>query len=670
MLIGLRAKNKLPFIDGSCRRPEATSNMMPQWERCNAMVMSWIMNAVSKEILGGIVYSTDAVTVWTDLKDRFDTINGSRIFSIHRVIARLVQGATTVSVYYSKLRQLWDEYASLVILPRCDCESARKYLEHDQQHKLLQFLMGLNESYAPVRSQILLMTLLPSVGQAYSMVAQEESHRSLMAATPQVIEPATSVFYSAKGRFLDKRRDLLTCEHCHMIGHSKENCFKIIGYPVGHRLHKPGNKNQSSQFQKDGYKNRNANMSNNCAPQTESTVSSHAALFTPEQYAEILKLLNKDRVLDISNTPEVNMAGTSSISPSSLNSQWIIDSGANDHMVGRHSLLLPSHSCGSPRGSVKMPDGNTTNVSTLGSIAITDSIILHNVLQDLHHGKILGIGKERNGLYLFDSSSFPSQLQTTYLWGPFRNATYNGERYFLTIVDEFTRITWNFLMQSKLDLFPIIRNFIALIHNQFSTTIKIIRTDNALDFFKSEFYPHSLPYVPFFVILQIVSHIPTFLASISADKEPSTYHEAITDPRWKAAMDQELEALRANGTWVLCQLPPGKSAIGNKWVFKIKYNSDGSVDRFKARLVAKGYTQQPSIDYHYTFSPVAKIVTVRCVLSLAAHMHWPLHQMDVTNAFLQGALDEEIYMHLPQGFRTQGEPLVCYPGSFLAWCFS
>ncbi|XP_073062360.1 uncharacterized protein [Primulina eburnea] len=152
MIIALRAKNKLVFVDGSCQRPENESGQLMQWERCNTIVLSWIMNTVSKEIFAGIVYSTDAHIVWEDLRERFDRVNGSRIFALHREIGKLVQGNNPISVYYSKLKQLWDEFASLVILPICSCDSAKKYAEIDQQKKLLQFLLGLNDSYAAIRS--------------------------------------------------------------------------------------------------------------------------------------------------------------------------------------------------------------------------------------------------------------------------------------------------------------------------------------------------------------------------------------------------------------------------------------------------------------------------------------------------------------------------------------
>lgn len=150
-----------------------------------------------------------------------------------------------------------------------------------------------------------------------------------------------------------------------------------------------------------------------------------------------------------------------------------------------------------------------------------------------------------------------------------------------------------------------------------------------------------------------------FLAALSLVKEPQFYHEAVTDIRWREAMDDELAALERNHTWDVVDLPPKVKPIGCKWVYKIKLHSDGRVDKFKARRVAKGYTQQPGIDFHDTFSPTAKIVTIRCLLSVAVIRNWPLFQMDVTNAFLQGDLDEHIYMALPQGYKVQGENQVC-----------
>ena len=124
-------------------------------------------------------------------------------------------------------------------------------------------------------------------------------------------------------------------------------------------------------------------------------------------------------------------------------------------------------------------------------------------------------------------------------------------------------------------------------------------------------------------------------------------------------MDKEIEALEVNNTWSLVPLPPGKTAIGCKWVYRIKHLPDGSIERYKARLVAKGFTQKLGLDYSETFSPVAKSVSVRIVLSLAAVKGWVLHQMDVNNAFLHGDLVEDVYMSLPPGFHSKGEGLVC-----------
>ena len=111
-----------------------------------------------------------------------------------------------------------------------------------------------------------------------------------------------------------------------------------------------------------------------------------------------------------------------------------------------------------------------------------------------------------------------------------------------------------------------------------------------------------------------------------------------------------MHALKINHTRNLVSLPIGKQAIGYKWVFTIKMNPNGSVARLKARLVAKGYAQTYGLDYSETFSLVAKLTSVRLFISLAATYDWPLHQVDVKNAFLHGNLQQEVYMEQPLRF--------------------
>ena len=125
-------------------------------------------------------------------------------------------------------------------------------------------------------------------------------------------------------------------------------------------------------------------------------------------------------------------------------------------------------------------------------------------------------------------------------------------------------------------------------------------------------------------------------------------------------MEEEYSSIMKNNTWTLVELPHGKQAIGTKWVYRIKYKVDGTLDKYKTRLVAKGYVQQEGIDYEETFAPIAKMTTVRLVLAVATHHGWPVAQMDVKSAFLNGILKEEVYVQQPQGFEIKGkERLVC-----------
>lgn len=132
--------------------------------------------------------------------------------------------------------------------------------------------------------------------------------------------------------------------------------------------------------------------------------------------------------------------------------------------------------------------------------------------------------------------------------------------------------------------------------------------------------------------------------------EPAGYIEAKENQQWMAAMKEELSMIKKNQTWELVDRPHDRKVIGVKWVFRTKLNPDGSVNKHKARLVVKGYAQVFGVDYSDTFAPVARLDTIRLLLALAAQRNWKVFQLDVKSAFLNGFLQEEIYVEQPEGF--------------------
>lgn len=147
-----------------------------------------------------------------------------------------------------------------------------------------------------------------------------------------------------------------------------------------------------------------------------------------------------------------------------------------------------------------------------------------------------------------------------------------------------------------------------------------------------------------------------FLSMIDQDIIPKSYEEAKESKEWNDAVEDEKGAMIRNHTWDEADLPPGKRAVSSKWVFTIKHLSNGDIERYKARLVARGFTQTYGEDYKDTFAPVAKLHTVRVILSIATNRDWDLWQMDVKNAFLQGELEEEVYMTPPPGLEDTVAP--------------
>jgi len=136
--------------------------------------------------------------------------------------------------------------------------------------------------------------------------------------------------------------------------------------------------------------------------------------------------------------------------------------------------------------------------------------------------------------------------------------------------------------------------------------------------------------------------------------EPAGYEEALKDSKWKKAMEEELSMIQKNNTWALVDRPEDRKVIGVKWIYRTKLNADNSINKHKARLVVKGYAQIFGVDYSDTFAPVARLDTIRLLLAISAHKGWKVFQLDVKSAFLNGVLQEEIYVEQPDGFVIQG----------------
>ncbi|KAI3730786.1 hypothetical protein L1987_61963 [Smallanthus sonchifolius] len=857
----------------------------------------------------------------------------------------------------------------------------------------MQFLMGLDSVYQSVRTSLLIKDELPSVKEAFAIISREESHRNSNNGA-QKGQVQASGFVSKTNQFFDKKgksprvpNQNLQCTKCNKAGHTIERCFKIVGYPS---WMKPRN----GQNKKVGTSNssiiENANAS----------VSIPSSVLTSDQVAKLLSLLNEKPV---DNTQSNNVSGRS-IDPfcsmgftkrifgfsnmvgTSNGMGWVVDSGANQHMVMTDKDLINQIDVFELNIKVKHPNGTSAAVTKIGNIKLSNRVTLYDVfvvpnycvnlmsvyklakdskltvsfdeynchIQDSLTKSVLVTGSQLDGLYVCGDSSvnskvcysshnitnlwharlghpyenvlkvlkenlnlrtvendspceichrakqhrepFPlsdhksiqlGELVHLDVWGPYKVLTKDGFRMFLTIVDDFSRAVWVYLLKHKDEVFENVKCFFHLIKNQFGKTVKVFRSDNGTEFlnkqmkefFDSEgilhqtscvytpqqngiaerkhrhllnvarallfqgglplrfwsecvltaaylinripssvlneklwsldnkvvifsrdvkFYETVFPFkentslqdnnpvidknvntLTFFDLFEsnITSHfeieknpnddegagkenesvlhgsqqsgegvrivtdgaltqqsdssssqpggvegvnsisdentssednllnqhsVPTvlrrstrnvsfpkklgdfvvkgkvkyglekvvnysnlscenmcFVSILNKSSEPKGYYEAINDPNWVNAMNDEMMALNRNDTWDLVELPKNRKTIGCKWVYKIKYKSTGEIDRYKARLVAKGFSQREGIDFDETFSPVVKMVTVRCVLAIAVQNSWPLYQLDINNAFLYGELKEDVYMSLPEGYFSKNESKVC-----------
>ncbi|KAH0672002.1 hypothetical protein KY284_023089 [Solanum tuberosum] len=251
VLRSLYVKNKLGFINGDCQRPQSDHPSYRQWERCDNIVTSWILNSLSKDIADSVEFVMSSAELWRELEDRYEQPNGAKLYQIQREINDLSQGSLDITWYYTKLKKLWEELSSLNVTAHCNCacNCGAKALAHkaEQDRRLIQFRMGLNEIYTVIRGNILMMNPLPNMAQAFSLLVQDEQQReikpsnhfnvdstALHVGSGKPSQPYKTNFSSNHPRIGSQipYKDRF-CNYCRRTGHLMEKCYQLHGYPSG-----------------------------------------------------------------------------------------------------------------------------------------------------------------------------------------------------------------------------------------------------------------------------------------------------------------------------------------------------------------------------------------------------------------------------------------------------
>ncbi|KAH7857695.1 hypothetical protein Vadar_015479 [Vaccinium darrowii] len=303
MTMALRAKNKLGFVDGSVQQPgENEVKEKSKWERCNDLVASWILNSVSDDIRSSILYAHTARAIWIDLSERFLQSNAPQIYQLKQSISALKQEDLSVSAYFTKLKSLWDELNSLQTFPPCTCGSGKLFSERLQQDRAMEFLQDAAALNSTARSRNNNSNRLmdgrnnhntnggnrPHPGSGNRSYASEGHSLYSGGGSRSHLDGGNRPYnaggnnssggghnsYSG-GRNNSNRKVKYHCEHCDTDGHTKERCYKIIGYPPK-RLE---------------FSNFSAKAKNKTIP----------AVVTQEQYDNLLAMLSSGKINHSSN---------------------------------------------------------------------------------------------------------------------------------------------------------------------------------------------------------------------------------------------------------------------------------------------------------------------------------------------------------------------------------
>lgn len=407
MTTSIEVKNKLGFVDGSIPKPEDDDPYCKIWRHCNSMVKLWLLNSVSKKIYTSILYFPTAAGIWKDLHTRFHKSSLPRLYKLRQQIHSLRQGTLDLSSYHTQTQILWEELASLQVVPR----TVEDLLSERETNRVIDFLMGLNDCYDAVRSQILMKKTLPSLSEVYNMIDQDETQRSARISTAPgmdssafVVSHQSSQNGSTGGtQFQMKERPV--CTYCSRVGHVEDTCYKKHGYPTSFKSKQKFVKPPSSVLANVAV----GSMSED-SPMPNATGSND---LTTSQIQQLVSFLSsKLQPPSTPAQPEVHSVSVSSDPSSSstvcpisgnfypsiicsfagidrpyvcsLDSNitaiqtWVIDTGATNHICHDKHSFSSFHYL--QNTTVSLPNRIRVSIVGIGSVHLGRHLILHDVL--------------------------------------------------------------------------------------------------------------------------------------------------------------------------------------------------------------------------------------------------------------------------------------------------
>ncbi|CAL9017956.1 unnamed protein product, partial [Prunus brigantina] len=614
-----------PFLkDDKGKLTDAINPAYDTWIQQDQLVLSWINGSLSSTVLATVTRFTSARSTWVALENRFASPNQNRILQLRSELFRTARGDSSIADYLDKVNAIVDNLAlSGSPLPDSD---------------LLAVIMN---NVGPLYESTIASAQARETPITYAdlealLLSAEQRHLALHA--PACDGPATAMV-AAHGRAPSRGRGRGSGRFSFRGGHSGGSApwsgsSSAAGHP-GFRGSSSSHGSGRASFSSPGGSSSQPGVLGP-PPAAAAGFSSSSASFSGSRWVPPQRL--------------TAMTAQQSSSPRPPN--WVVDTGANSHItndlgnlvfLSRHVIFdehcFPFQETKGPHA----PISSSSSTDSAPSLQIFGSLP-NQLAASQPHGHQIVTSISPN-----PSSPLPTHISSSpHLSSPLPNATSNPT----AVASQTTQPSPPSSLQvyrrtphrtvltfPSPDPDPVLPS--SSRHSSPSATSRVRPSTT-----------HSMV-----TRAKIGLHKPNpkyahhaFLDSPKDIVEPTCFSQANKFQEWRTAMGEEFNALQRAGTWVLVPPKPTLNVLPNKWVFRIKRNSDGSVQRYKARLVANGFHQQEGLDYGETFSPVVNHSTIRLILALSVQFQWPVRQLDVQNAFLHGYLDEEVYMRQPPGF--------------------